>query len=414
MNIIMPQLGETVEEGTVSVWHKKIGDQVSAGENLFDVTTDKVEMEIPSMVDGQLVEILVNAGETVAVGTTLAIINDGKEENSGEQVEEINTADKELEVLNEEAKLDSVSKNKIGKKDSKGKPLSPVVRRLLSEYDLDVDEIKGTGRGGRITRDDVMEYLDSNTLGNTSHSDAPREEQTIIPFDNIRKLTAEHMLLSKKVSPHVLQAVEADFFKIDAIRSSVQDEWRSKAGFSLTYLPFIVSAVCETLKEFPKINAEVKENSLFVYEQINIGIAVDLDFEGLVVPVIKNAASKSLAELATEIHDLSSRARKKKLLPEELTGGTYTISNSGPFGTLITAPIINQPQVAILSMDGVIKKPVVISDGECDSIAIRPIGVLAQSFDHRAFDGAYSASFLRSLSDRIKGNNWKIELDIFD
>ena len=366
----MPQLGETVEEGTVSVWHKKIGDQVSAGENLFDVTTDKVEMEIPSMVDGQLVEILVNAGETVAVGTTLAIINDGKEENSGEQVEEINTADKELEVLNEEAKLDSVSKNKIGKKDSKGKPLSPVVRRLLSEYDLDVDEIKGTGRGGRITRDDVMEYLDSNTLGNTSHSDAPREEQTIIPFDNIRKLTAEHMLLSKKVSPHVLQAVEADFFKIDAIRSSVQDEWRSKAGFSLTYLPFIVSAVCETLKEFPKINAEVKENSLFVYEQINIGIAVDLDFEGLVVPVIKNAASKSLAELATEIHDLSSRARKKKLLPEELTGGTYTISNSGPFGTLITAPIINQPQVAILSMDGVIKKPVVISDGECDSRTI--------------------------------------------
>ena len=221
------------------------------------------------------------------------------------------------------------------------------------------------------------------------------------------------MVLSKQLSPHVLQAVEADFYKIDAIRSSIQEEWKSKNGFSLTYLPFIVRAICETLKEFPRINAEVKENSLIVYDKINIGIAVDLDFEGLLVPVIKNAASKSLIELAKEINDLSSRARQKKLLPEDMTGGTYTISNSGPFGTLITAPIINQPQVAILSMDGVTKKPVVITGESGDSIAIRPIGILAQSFDHRAFDGAYSAAFLRKLSDRIKDNNWEIELENF-
>ena len=178
-------------------------------------------------------------------------------------------------------------------------------------------------------------------------------------------------------------------------------------------MPFIVRAICETLKEFPRINAEFKENSLIVYDKINIGIAVDLDFEGLLVPVIKNAASKSLIELAKEINDLSSRARQKKLLPEDMTGGTYTISNSGPFGTLITAPIINQPQVAILSMDGVTKKPVVITGESGDSIAIRPIGILAQSFDHRAFDGAYSAAFLRKLSDRIKDNNWEIELENF-
>lgn len=413
MNIIMPQLGETVEEGTVSVWHKKVGDKVSAGENLFDVTTDKVEMEIPSMVDGQLVEILVNEGETVSVGETIAIINDGKEENLKEVSKSSDTNDKELEPLNIGLKADISSKNKIGNRDSKGKPLSPVVRRLLSEHGLDADLIKGTGRGGRITRDDVVEYVEQNKLVDESRSNDSSDDQSTIPFDNIRKITADHMVLSKQLSPHVLQAVEADFYKIDAIRSSIQEEWKSKNGFSLTYLPFIVRAICETLKEFPRINAEVKENSLIVYDKINIGIAVDLDFEGLLVPVIKNAASKSLIELAKEINDLSSRARQKKLLPEDMTGGTYTISNSGPFGTLITAPIINQPQVAILSMDGVTKKPVVITGESGDSIAIRPIGILAQSFDHRAFDGAYSAAFLRKLSDRIKDNNWEIELENF-
>ena len=413
MNIIMPQLGETVEEGTVSVWHKKVGDKVSAGENLFDVTTDKVEMEIPSMVDGQLVEILVNEGETVSVGETIAIINDGKEENLKEVSKSSDTNDKELEPLNIGLKADISSKNKIGNRDSKGKPLSPVVRRLLSEHGLDADLIKGTGRGGRITRDDVVEYVEQNKLVDESRSNDSSDDQSTIPFDNIRKITADHMVLSKQLSPHVLQAVEADFYKIDAIRSSIQEEWKSKNGFSLTYLPFIVRAICETLKEFPRINAEVKENSLIVYDKINIGIAVDLDFEGLLVPVIKNAASKSLIELAKEINDLSSRARQKKLLPEDMAGGTYTISNSGPFGTLITAPIINQPQVAILSMDGVTKKPVVITGESGDSIAIRPIGILAQSFDHRAFDGAYSAAFLRKLSDRIKDNNWEIELENF-
>ena len=409
----MPQLGETVEEGTVSVWHKKVGDKVSAGENLFDVTTDKVEMEIPSMVDGQLVEILVNEGETVSVGETIAIINDGKEENLKEVSKSSDTNDKELEPLNIGLKADISSKNKIGNRDSKGKPLSPVVRRLLSEHGLDADLIKGTGRGGRITRDDVVEYVEQNKLVDESRSNDSSDDQSTIPFDNIRKITADHMVLSKQLSPHVLQAVEADFYKIDAIRSSIQEEWKSKNGFSLTYLPFIVRAICETLKEFPRINAEVKENSLIVYDKINIGIAVDLDFEGLLVPVIKNAASKSLIELAKEINDLSSRARQKKLLPEDMTGGTYTISNSGPFGTLITAPIINQPQVAILSMDGVTKKPVVITGESGDSIAIRPIGILAQSFDHRAFDGAYSVAFLRKLSDRIKDNNWEIELENF-
>ena len=323
------------------------------------------------------------------------------------------TNDKELEPLNIGLKADISSKNKIGNRDSKGKPLSPVVRRLLSEHGLDADLIKGTGRGGRITRDDVVEYVEQNKLVDESRSNDSSDDQSTIPFDNIRKITADHMVLSKQLSPHVLQAVEADFYKIDAIRSSIQEEWKSKNGFSLTYLPFIVRAICETLKEFPRINAEVKENSLIVYDKINIGIAVDLDFEGLLVPVIKNAASKSLIELAKEINDLSSRARQKKLLPEDMTGGTYTISNSGPFGTLITAPIINQPQVAILSMDGVTKKPVVITGESGDSIAIRPIGILAQSFDHRAFDGAYSAAFLRKLSDRIKDNNWEIELENF-
>ena len=404
MNVIMPQLGETVEEGTVSIWHKKVGDIVVSGENLFDVSTDKVEMEIPASTSGVLLEILVLEGETVAVGVTLAIIDDGSKAN--EVSVDISTKSEEnfSNIDNQSTNRSKIAKEKIGKRDSLGNPLSPVVRRLLTDNNISPDEMSGSGSGGRITRGDVLAYLNNNV-------DNSNNGQKVVPFDSIRKLTAEHMKRSKSTSPHVLQAIEVDYFSVNRARSVVGEVWKAQHGFSLTYLPFIAKAFCQVIKEFPRINAHVLDESLLLFDKVNLGIAVDLNFQGLVVPVIKNADDKSVAELAKEIWSLSEKARNKKLLPDEMTGGTYTISNSGAFGSLITAPVINQPQVAILSTDGVKKKPVVLETDMGESIAIRPVGVLAQSFDHRAIDGAYSAAFLKRIKDYLQDEEWNISLD---
>ena len=242
-------------------------------------------------------------------------------------------------------------------------------------------------------------------MANTSNG------QKIVPFDSVRKLTAEHMVRSKAISPHVLQAVEVDYFSVNRARMLLGKAWKEQYGFSLTYLPFIAKAYCQVIKDFPRINAHVVDESLILFDKVNLGIAVDLDFQGLVVPVIKNADDKSVADLAKEIWSLSDKARNKKLVPDEMAGGTYTISNSGTFGSLITAPVINQPQVAILSTDGVKKRPVVLESDMGDSIAIRPVGVLAQSFDHRAIDGAYSAAFLKRIRDYLQDEDWDIDLN---
>jgi 2-oxoglutarate dehydrogenase E2 component (dihydrolipoamide succinyltransferase) len=230
------------------------------------------------------------------------------------------------------------------------------------------------------------------------------------PFTRIRKLTAEHMVRSKATSPHVLQAVEVDFFRVDQVRRTVRDAFKAKHGHSLTYLPFIAHAVCEALHDFPSLNSSVQGDGLVLHEHVNLAIAVDLGPEGLVAPVIKSAERLSVAQLAAAINDVSTRARSGRLKPDDFANGTYTLSNSGTFGTLITAPIINQPQVAILSTDGVRKKPVVIETSEGDAIAIRPVGILAQSFDHRAVDGAYSAAFLDRVRKLLENGHWPIEV----
>jgi pyruvate/2-oxoglutarate dehydrogenase complex dihydrolipoamide acyltransferase (E2) component len=408
-------------------------------------------------VTGVITEILVGEGETVGVGVTLAIINDGKEtaaapvavaeaptpkadspaptpatptqgrvgtrDAQGNPLspvvrrliaennlspENITGTGRDGRITREDV-LAYVSQPKGGNRDSRGNPLSPVVRRLIAEHNLSADAISGTGRAGRIKRNDVLAHI-----GGAEAKPAPMAKsaggRTVVPFDNIRKLTAEHMVRSKATSPHVLQAVEVDFHSVDRARLALKDVWKQQYGFSLTYLPFIAKAVCEALVEFPRINAHVEGESLALFDQINLGIAVDLNFEGLMVPVVKDAGAKTVGQLATEIRDLSERARSKKLGPDEFAGGTYTISNSGTFGTLITAPVISQPQVAILSMDGVSKKPVVIDVDGGDAIAIRPVGVLAQSFDHRAIDGAYSAAFLKRVRDCLQDSDWRVDL----
>ena len=231
----------------------------------------------------------------------------------------------------------------------------------------------------------------------------------VLPFTRIRKLTADHMVRSKATSPHVLQAVEVDFFRVDQVRKSVRDAFKARHGHSLTYLPFIAHAVCEALHDFPNLNSSVHGDSLVLHEHVNLAIAVDLGAEGLVAPVIRQAEKLAVAQLAAAINDVSTRARNGRLKPDDFANGTYTLSNSGTFGTLITAPIINQPQVAILSTDGVRKKPVVIETSEGDAIAIRPVGILAQSFDHRAVDGAYSAAFLDRVRKLLENGHWLVE-----
>jgi len=409
MDVIMPQLGETVTEGTVTVWCKKIGDKVKVAETLFEVSTDKVDTEIPAPADGVLAEILVEEGETVKIGTRIAVIDDGGASAT------VAAAVMEAPAPRAATPL-SATPLSSAPSGSMGRVLSPVVSRLIAEHALDTADITGTGRGGRLTRRDVMAHIEERGKGAAA---APRpspgagaadDGATLVPFSRINRMTAAHMVRSKVTSAHVLQAVEADFVAVDEVRTARQEDWIAAEGSALTYLPFIARATCLAIADFPNVNASVAEEGLVVYGRVNLGIAVDIELAELVVPVIKDAEEKSVAELARAIVDLAVRARDRTLTPDELAGGTYTISNSGGFGTLITAPIINQPQVAILSTDGVCKRPVVVVDEDGEAITVRPIGILAQSFDHRAMGGAYSASFLRRLKQIIETHDWGAEL----
>ncbi len=411
MDVLMPQLGETVSEGTVTIWHKQVGDEVEADELLLEIGTDKVEMEIPAPVSGVVTEIRVEAGSTVDVGTTVAVIDDGAgaSEAAPAPAAEPEAAAEPPEPAPEPAPAAAAGRPSR----NRNMKLSPAVRKLIGDNDLDPAAIGGTGRDGRITRADVLSYL----KGSPALAALPAPVQfrppagpggkTVIPFDYRRRMTAEHMVRSKATSPHVLQAVEADFSNVDKARRSLSAEWKAKEGFSLTFMPFIAKAVCEAIRDFPNINAHIEDESLVVYDAVHLGIAIDLDFQGLVAPVVKHADRRSVPDLSRAFNDLAQRARGDNLGPEELSGGTYTITNNGSFGTLITAPIINQPQVAILSTDAIAKKPVAVDvDGE-DMIAIRPVGMLAQSFDHRAIDGAYSASFLKRVREIIEDRDWR-------
>jgi 2-oxoglutarate dehydrogenase E2 component (dihydrolipoamide succinyltransferase) len=464
MNVLMPQLGETVAEGTVANWHKKVGDTVAVDEILFDVETDKVSMEVPSLEAGVITKILVPAGTTVEVGTVLAVIESGAAAVSGPPAARSAaqsparpapaTASQPAAAAQHQAPR--ASGDAAGTKARAASAptelptqrqgemrLSPAVRRLAAEYRIDLAAVSGSGRKGRITRRNVIDFIETTkspsrpaaaaasapapaaarapaaaaaTAARAAAPSPPPARSTaapagkVQPFTRIRRLTAEHMVRSKATSPHVLQAVEVDFFRVDQVRKVVRDAFKAKHGHSLTYLPFIAHAVCRALHDFPDLNASVQGDGLVRHEHVNLGIAVDLGPEGLVAPVIKQAERLSVVQLATAINDLSARARGGRLKPDDFANGTYTLSNSGTFGTLITAPVINQPQVAILSTDGVRKKPVVIETSDGDAIAIRPVGILAQSFDHRAVDGAYSAAFLDRVRKLLESGQWPVEV----
>jgi len=418
----MPQLGETVAEGTVAVWHKQVGDTVAVDEILADVETDKAAIEIPAAVAGVLKSILVLDGDTVEVGTVLAVIDDGSGDD--DEPDTVEPAAPLAAVEPESPKAEPAPVEQPASTQSRvgGLRLSPVVRRLLSENDMEPEQVAGTGRDGRITRNDILAAIgdgDDETrlmpspvvAAASAEIAAPVVAPVVadgerLPFNRIRRVTSEHMVRSKATSPHVLQAVEVDFSQVNRARRAAGDAWRSQHGYSLTFLPFIAQAACAALKEFPNLNASVEDDALVIHAGVGLAIAVDLGEDGLVAPVIAEADSLSVAELADRVRDVSSRARSGALTADDFAGGTYTISNSGTFGTLITAPIINQPQVAILSMDGIRKRPVVVEGPAGDALAIRPVGILAQSFDHRAVDGAYSAAFLARVRELLERTDW--------
>jgi len=414
----MPQLGETVAEGTVTKWYKTVGDAVKADDLLFDVETDKVSTEIPAQADGVLAEILVAEGVTAKVGMRVAVICESAPQSAAGSTTVSTAAPITAAVpaasVGRAGAESAATVRPLGRSGAEDR-LSPVVRKLLAEHTLDPSALTGTGRDGRITRDDVLAHIAQRGAGS---SVARTEERPVyatagketVPLNSIRRRTAENMTRSWTTVPQVLQVVEADFSKVDQARRAAGAQWKSREGYSLTYLPFIARAAVVALEKFPRLNSSFNGDHLTVHRRVNLGIAVDLSFEGLLVPVIKDAGTRSLPALARAINDLASRARVNKLRPDDVTEGTYTISNNGAYGTLITASIINAPQVAILSTDGIRKRPVVIESPDGDSIAIRPVGMLAQTFDHRAVDGAYSGAFLNELKTLIETRDWTEEL----
>jgi pyruvate dehydrogenase E2 component (dihydrolipoamide acetyltransferase) len=488
-DVTMPQLGETVTEGTITKWMKKVGDKVDADEVLFEVSTDKVDSEVPSPAAGYVAEILVEEGETVDVGVKLAVISsdapgDGDGSAPAEAEEEPQEAEEpqqkeqeptpeqeeqeaepepepaaEAEPEPEEPEQEPEERKEPARAEAKpsagtrpsdsrpaarpsgggGKVLSPVVRRLIAEHDLDPESIEGTGAGGRITRADVLKVIDGGARAPKKEAQPeaapaegkpkpePKEDKAptrpapapaakagdrdeVVAFSNIRKRTAEHMVRSKATSAHTLVVIEVDYDGVERVRKALKDRFRSEEGFGLSYLPFISRAVVDAIREFPHVNSSVGDNELIIHHDVNLGVAVDLNFEGLIVPVVQGADGKRLRAIAREIADLADRARKKKLGMDEISGGTFTLTNAGGYGTFITGPIINQPQVAILSTDGVKMRPVAVEVDEDEwAVAIHPTGNLALAWDHRAFDGAYAAAFLAKVKDILETRDWSQE-----
>ena len=447
--ITLPQLGETVTEGTITKWFKKVGDTVALDEPLFEVSTDKVDTEVPSPISGVLTEIRVAEGDTVPVGTVIAVVGDASAAPAAAapaaSAAVVTAAPAPAPVASTPAAAPStltssnVSESTPASATVASAPtssdgsstsavLSPVVRKLIAENNLNAGSITGTGPGGRITRDDVLAAISRG--GATTAAPAPAVAPTasapqraaapkavagardeVVALSKIRQATGAHMVASKAISPHVLSVVEVDYANVDVTRLRVKEEFKAQEGFSLTYLPFIARAVVDALADFPHMNSSLGDNELIVHRYVDLGIAVDLDYQGLLVPVVRDAEGKRLRALSREINDLATRTRSRHLSPDEISGGTFTISNNGSAGSVLTMPVINQPQVAILSTDAISKKPVVIEvPGFSESIAIHPVGNLAMAWDHRAFDGAYAAGFLSRVKLILETRDWSSEV----
>lgn len=502
-DIVMPQLGESVTEGTITRWFKQVGETVTEDEPLFEVSTDKVDTEVPSPESGTLSAILVAEGDTVDVGTVLATIGDGAAAPAAAAPEAVAPAPEPVpepvpapapptQPVPEPAAppveptpapapapfpapapavpapapapapapvapspaVSSPTPEPV----AEGRLLSPLVRKLVEEHQLDVTTISGTGVGGRITREDVLDAIDAAEAAQSASVAAapapaaaapaqpasaqtfpaapaarpaapqPAHESRPVPspstppmvpgtgdrveqLNKIRLLTGNAMIASKQAAPHAVTIVEVDYEGVEKARRAVRESFRNEEGFSLTYLPFISRAVVDALHEFPHMNSSMGDGAVVLHDEVNLSIAVDLDYEGLLAPVVQAAHDKRLRAIARDIRDLADRARSKALSPDDLAGGTFTLTNSGSYGTSIVIPIINQPQVAIMSTDGISRRPVVVTDDfGTETLGIHSMGNLTLAWDHRAFDGAYAAAFMARVKQIIETRDWTAEL----
>ncbi|MBN2347268.1 MAG: 2-oxo acid dehydrogenase subunit E2 [Bacteroidales bacterium] len=414
-NIVMPKMGESVQEATITKWFKKEGDAIEEEDVLLEIATDKVDSEIPSPVDGVIKKIFFKENDVVAVGEIIAIVAlDGDE---GEPVaEKEETIDKVAEK--ETPKVIISAKESVSDFKSSGRFYSPLVQSIAQKENIssgELDNIKGTGQNGRVRKQDILAYLENKGKSGSPSaaqpgkavSSAPKVTVNVNPgdqvvqMDRMRKLIAEHMVMSKQVSPHVTNFIEADVTNIVIWRNKVKDEFFAREKQKITFMPIFTEATAKALKAFPGINASVDGDTIILRKNINIGFAVALPSGNLIVPVVKNVDQKNLLGITSEINRLAADARNNKLNPDDIQGGTFTISNFGTFQNLTGTPIINQPQVAILAVGNIEKKPAVLETPSGDVIAIRHKMILSLSYDHRVVDGALAGAFLKSLADDL-------------
>jgi 2-oxoglutarate dehydrogenase E2 component (dihydrolipoamide succinyltransferase) len=419
IEIPMPKMGESIMEGTIIKWHKKVGDAVKKDEIIFEISTDKVDTEVPSPEDGIITEILFEENTTVEVNTTVAKLSTSgglvkiEEQSAAKSDSIVSTISNKKESANSAA-LESMHHQS-------NKFFSPLVLNIARKENISISELEtiiGSGVNGRITKNDVLAYLENRTQNKTSVQAsvpikdekqkpaqpkfAPGERVKIIPMDNIRQRIMYHMVNSRDTSVHVTAVIEIDMAKIHTYIEKNKETFYQREGVKLTYMPFISWAVIKAIKEHPLLNASIDGNNIVIKNYINLGIAVAVEPNGLIVPNIKNADEKSIRGLAKSIADLGSRSRTKKLVPDDIMDGTFSITNYGVFGSLFGTPIINQPEVAILGVGAVQKKPVVVENDGIESIAIKPMMYLSLSHDHRLVDGMLGGLFLKSIKEKIE------------
>lgn len=417
--LVMPKMGESVAEATIIKWLKKPGDSIELDEPVLEIATDKVDSEIPSPVAGILEKILFEEGQTILVNGVIAIINTSAEASSAPaSAPSPASAAKAPETVAAAPSAVAAVSESIGSKSESGKFYSPLVRNIAKEEKIsmqELDSIPGTGKEGRVTKDDLMNWLSNRKPGQAAPVSAPAVKATqvapavsmnagdeIIEMDRMRKLIADHMVMSKSVSPHVTSFVEVDVTNMVLWRERVKKDFEKREGEKITFTPIIIEAVARAIKDLPMINVSVSGTSIIKRKNINIGMATALPSGNLIVPVIKNADTLSLVGITKSVNDLATRARANKLSPDDISGGTFTVTNVGSFGNVMGTPIINQPQVAIMAVGVIKKKPAVLETPQGDVIAIRHMMYCSLSYDHRVVDGSLGGSFIRKVADYLE------------
>lgn len=404
--LVLPAMGEGIIEATITRWLVEEGDKIAEDQPLLEIATDKVDSEIPSPVNGIMSKILMDEGEVPAVGSLLAVIETDEQEDSHES-KEVLSAGERIKAPPRQKSTPSETTG-IPRRTPSGKFLTPLVRSIAQKENFTVqelDKINGSGEAGRITREDLLEYMEKKIPEGhikQQHIPASVEGDQLIEMDRMRRLIAGHMIDSIKTSPHVTSFIDADVTQIVKWREKIRDEFKRRENEKITYTPVFIEAASKALRDYPMVNVSLDGTTIIVKKNINIGMAVALPDGNLIVPVIKNADEKSLSGLVKALNDLAKRARINKLLPDEIKGGTFTITNFGSFGNTTGTPIINQPEAAILGAGAIIKKPVVIESAQGDVIAIRHIMTLSLSYDHRIIDGALGGMFLKRIAEYLE------------